>query len=132
MNPPFGTKRRGVDIHFLFVALNLATQSVFSMHKSSTRDYIQKRFSMFGVRAEALAEMNFNIGRTYAYQTRSDMDISVDLWRFDVSEARLITRDELGHVVERPLNTIGNASGASIYDVRTRKMQRNRGRRRRK
>lgn len=51
MNPPFGTKRRGVDIHFLHTALNMAKGAVYSMHKTSTRAFIQKRFADFGVQA---------------------------------------------------------------------------------
>lgn len=38
MNPPFGTKQnKGLDIAFLKRAVGLATGSVYSMHKTSTR-----------------------------------------------------------------------------------------------
>lgn len=53
MNPPFGTKRKGVDITFLYTAVMLADHAVYSMHKSSTRQYIQKvATSCWGVKAE--------------------------------------------------------------------------------
>lgn len=53
MNPPFGTKRKGVDIAFLRTAVMLADHAVYSMHKSSTRQYIQKiATSYWGVKAE--------------------------------------------------------------------------------
>eukprot|EP00877_Chromochloris_zofingiensis_P009215 jgi/Chrzof1/4547/Cz14g17230.t1 len=42
MNPPFGTKRRGADIEFLKAACSIATHSVYSLHKSSTREHIRK------------------------------------------------------------------------------------------
>lgn len=38
MNPPFGTKQNnGIDMNFLRIALKLAKQSVYSLHKTSTR-----------------------------------------------------------------------------------------------
>ena len=42
MNPPFGTRRKGADLAFLRAAFRLATGSVYSLHKSSTRAYLQK------------------------------------------------------------------------------------------
>ncbi|KRX96885.1 WW domain-containing protein, partial [Trichinella pseudospiralis] len=39
MNPPFGTKRNsGVDMEFLKCAINMAKTSVYSMHKTVTRE----------------------------------------------------------------------------------------------
>lgn len=51
MNPPFGTKRKGIDILFLVTALNLAQNAVYSMHKSSTRDFIQRKSAKWGIEA---------------------------------------------------------------------------------
>lgn len=51
MNPPFGTKRKGVDILFLQTGLNLAREAVYSMHKTTTRGFIEKKFRGFGVEA---------------------------------------------------------------------------------
>lgn len=42
MNPPFGTRRKGADMDFLRAAFRLATESVYSLHKSSTRAHIQR------------------------------------------------------------------------------------------
>lgn len=52
MNPPFGTKRKGVDISFLQAAVQMSNASVYSMHKSSTRNYILKKASSWNVKAE--------------------------------------------------------------------------------
>lgn len=55
MNPPFGTKHnQGIDMKFLKTALTLATV-VYSLHKSSTRDHIQKRAKDWGVKMELVA-----------------------------------------------------------------------------
>jgi len=42
MNPPFGTRRKGADMEFLRAAFLLAKESVYSLHKSSTRAHIQR------------------------------------------------------------------------------------------
>ena len=42
MNPPFGARRKGADTAFLRAAFLLARGSVYSLHKSSTRAYLQK------------------------------------------------------------------------------------------
>lgn len=42
MNPPFGTKRKGIDMDFLRAGCRIARHSVYSLHKSSTREHVQK------------------------------------------------------------------------------------------
>jgi predicted RNA methylase len=42
MNPPFGTKEEGIDIKFLEVAMHICNGPIYSMHKSSTRAFLQK------------------------------------------------------------------------------------------
>lgn len=42
MNPPFGTKRKGVDMDFLRVAFAISKGSIYSLHKTSTRQHIQR------------------------------------------------------------------------------------------
>lgn len=40
MNPPFGTRRKGADVDFLRAAFAISCNSVYSLHKSSTRDHL--------------------------------------------------------------------------------------------
>nr|GMD47268.1 methyltransferase-like protein 5 [Ipomoea batatas]GME00384.1 methyltransferase-like protein 5 [Ipomoea batatas] len=42
MNPPFGTRKKGADMDFLFVALKVASQAVYSLHKTTTREHIKR------------------------------------------------------------------------------------------
>lgn len=42
MNPPFGTKIKGADLAFLRAACALGPATVYSLHKSSTRQHIEK------------------------------------------------------------------------------------------
>ncbi|CAO2603246.1 rRNA N6-adenosine-methyltransferase METTL5 [Lemmus lemmus] len=44
MNPPFGTKNnKATDMAFLKTALGMARAAVYSLHKSSTREHVQKK-----------------------------------------------------------------------------------------
>lgn len=52
LNPPFGTKRKGVDMAFLQMAVQISSNAVYSMHKSSTRDYILRRAKQWGADAK--------------------------------------------------------------------------------
>lgn len=38
MNPPFGTRRAGIDMAFVKLALHMTHGNVFSLHKTSTRE----------------------------------------------------------------------------------------------
>ncbi|KAD4983192.1 hypothetical protein E3N88_19863 [Mikania micrantha] len=42
MNPPFGTRKKGADMEFLSVALKVASQAVYSLHKTTTREHIKR------------------------------------------------------------------------------------------
>lgn len=95
MNPPFGTKRKGVDIAFLQVAVAHAQKSVYSLHKTSTRGYIDRKAREWNARAEVLAQMHFDIPSLYSFHTRKSVDVEVDCWRLDVTACDQSLRDSL-------------------------------------
>lgn len=82
MNPPFGTKIKGVDIEFLKVALDLTNNTVYSLHKTSTRNYIVTKAESMGVKAEVLAQLNFDLPATYKFHKKTCVDVEVDFVRF--------------------------------------------------
>ncbi|KAJ1984278.1 hypothetical protein H4R34_000746 [Dimargaris verticillata] len=84
MNPPFGTKpgNKGIDMAFLRAALTLATTAVYSLHKSSTRDYIRAKAKSWGATGQVLAELRFDVPQMYKFHKKKSVDIQVDLWRF--------------------------------------------------
>lgn len=86
MNPPFGTKNNsGMDMKFLQTAVELATNSVYSLHKTSTREYIKKKAKEWGIKSEVVAELRYNIESSYKFHKKQSVDIEVDFWRFDVT-----------------------------------------------
>ncbi|XP_072982299.1 uncharacterized protein [Typha latifolia] len=64
MNPPFGTRKKGSDMEFVFMALKVASRAVYSLHKSTTRD------------------LRFDVLQLYKFHKKKEVDIAVDLWRF--------------------------------------------------
>ncbi|KAG0142528.1 hypothetical protein CROQUDRAFT_67122 [Cronartium quercuum f. sp. fusiforme G11] len=82
MNPPFGTKRKGIDMVFLESACRLARCAIYSLHKTSTRDYIRKKAKGWGFEGEVVAEMKYDLPRTLKMHKHNTLDIAVDLWRF--------------------------------------------------
>ncbi|XP_053625179.1 rRNA N6-adenosine-methyltransferase METTL5 [Plodia interpunctella] len=82
MNPPFGTKNNaGMDMKFLRKGLDLSCDSVYSLHKSSTRSHIQKKVKEWGVRGSVIAELRYDLPATYRFHKQQSRDIAVDLWR---------------------------------------------------
>ncbi|XP_045785356.1 rRNA N6-adenosine-methyltransferase METTL5 [Maniola jurtina] len=82
MNPPFGTKNNaGIDMKFLKMGLDLTADSVYSLHKSSTRSHIQKKIKEWGAKGNVIAELRYNLPATYKFHRQQTRDIAVDLWR---------------------------------------------------
>lgn len=84
MNPPFGTRNKGADMEFLRVALNVASQAVYSLHKTSTRDHIKRAAlrQLNASSAEVLCELRFDVPKLYKHHKKKEVDVEVDLWRF--------------------------------------------------
>ncbi|GJX51663.1 zinc finger, CCHC-type containing protein [Tanacetum coccineum] len=80
MNPPFGTRNKGVDMEFLSVVLKVASQAVYSLHKTTTREHI-KRAALRDYNA-ASAELRYDLPKLYKFHKKKVVDIAVDLCRF--------------------------------------------------
>jgi len=82
MNPPFGTRRRHADIEFLDEALRLAG-AVYSIHKSSTREFIRRHIRGRGGRISALFEMEMEIPHMFRFHRKPRRFVEVDLYRIE-------------------------------------------------
>ncbi|GJJ72831.1 rRNA N6-adenosine-methyltransferase METTL5 [Entomortierella parvispora] len=83
MNPPFGTKLKGIDMVFLKKGIDLANHAVYSLHKTSTRDHILKKAKEWGVTCEVVAELKYNLDKSYKFHKKQSLDIAVDFLRFE-------------------------------------------------
>jgi putative methylase len=94
-NPPFGTKHNaGMDVQFLRTATRLARKSVYSFHKSSTRDYLLRKVSEWGMEATVVAQMKFSIPNMYKFHQKKSVDVEVDLLRVSVPQKQQDVHEE--------------------------------------
>ncbi|XP_011308704.1 methyltransferase-like protein 5 [Fopius arisanus] len=87
MNPPFGTKNNaGIDMKFLEIATKLAGKTVYSLHKSSTRQHVLKKGQQLGAKATVIANVLYNLPQVYNFHKRESVDIYVDFIRFSFND----------------------------------------------
>ncbi|XP_049977870.1 rRNA N6-adenosine-methyltransferase METTL5 [Alexandromys fortis] len=72
----------GTDMAFLKTALGMARTAVYSLHKSSTREHIQKKAAEWKVKIEIIAELRYDLPALYNFHKKKSVDIEVDLIRF--------------------------------------------------
>jgi rRNA N6-adenosine-methyltransferase METTL5 len=80
-NPPFGTRNSGIDWVFVSKAVVLAPD-VYSIHKTSTRKFFQKKCDEVNIQGEVLMSVPFSLPKLYKNHTRKSVDIDVDVWHF--------------------------------------------------
>lgn len=82
MNPPFGTRdQEGIDVVFVEKALESA-DIVYSMHKSTTREFWKKKGVKLGVEVTPVTEIKFNLENSFNFHKCKTKDIGVDLLQF--------------------------------------------------
>ncbi|GAA5896831.1 METTL5 family protein [Sporobolomyces salmoneus] len=83
MNPPFGTWNKGIDALFLEVGCKIAKTAVYSLNKSSTRDFLERKAKSLGFKGTVIAQMRYDLPKTMAHHKQKSVDIEVDMWRFE-------------------------------------------------
>ncbi|XP_065834394.1 rRNA N6-adenosine-methyltransferase METTL5-like [Oscarella lobularis] len=90
MNPPYGTKKNeGRDVEFLQTALRLCRGYVYSIHKSSTRDYLEKKAKDWGVPMtvdKTFKNFSLELPKTMRFHKKDAAYVKVDLLRFECSK----------------------------------------------
>ncbi|CAK9813425.1 rRNA N6-adenosine-methyltransferase Mettl5 [Anthophora plagiata] len=86
MNPPFGTKHNaGMDMKFLEIATKLASNSVYSLHKTSTRNYVLQKAVQYGAKGKVIAELRYDLPKIYKFHKKASVDVHVDFIRFELN-----------------------------------------------
>ena len=80
MNPPYGTRSPHLDVRFLERAFELAPVS-YSIHKSSTREYLNGVIAKKNRRVDALRNMTLNIPHLFPFHHKKWNNVEVDLYR---------------------------------------------------
>jgi len=61
-----------MDMRFLRKALTMAT-TVYSLHKTSTRDHIQKKAGDWAVKMEVIAELRYDLPASYKFHKKKSV-----------------------------------------------------------
>jgi len=82
MNPPFGTRLRGIDVTFLRKAMSVSVL-VYSLHKTGeqNRVFLRNAVEKLGGEVDAIFNMELEIPRTYEFHTKKRYQVEVDLYR---------------------------------------------------
>ena len=80
MNPPYGTRSPHLDVRFLKRAFTLAPV-IYSIHKSSTRDFIQRIIAKKDRTIDELRSMALDIPHLFPFHNRKWESVDVDLYR---------------------------------------------------
>lgn len=87
LNPPFGTKKNaGMDMKFLKIATQLSRKVIYSLNKTSTREFVKKKTKELEIEGEVIAELHYNLESSYKFHKKSSVDIEVDVWRFSIAQ----------------------------------------------
>ena len=83
MNPPFGTRNKGVDMTFLQIAAKISTGAIYSFHKTSTRNHILTVAApKFMLQGELEMEVDFDLKKLYKFHKKDIKAVQVDIYRF--------------------------------------------------
>ena len=83
MNPPFGTRNKGVDIQFLQIASNISNGGIYSFHKTSTRHHVLDIAApKLGLKGEVMMEVDFDLKKLYKFHKQNVKAIQVDVYHF--------------------------------------------------
>jgi putative methylase len=80
MNPPFGTKNQNIDTFFLLKAMATAPV-IYSFHKASTKEYIDKMVAHNRFKTTHYHEYDFPIKMSMPQHKKKIERIRVGLWR---------------------------------------------------
>src|SRR3989344_828787 len=81
-NPPFGTKTGHADKKFLEKAFSCA-DIIYSMHKYSTKNFVETIVKDFGFKITHLWRFEFPIKHSFKFHTKPVNLVDVGLWRIE-------------------------------------------------
>ena len=91
MNPPFGTKNEKADTMFLLKALGVA-DVVYSFHKASTKDYIDKLINENSRSITHYQEYDFPLKQSMPQHKKRIERIKVGFWRLEKPKHNVTTK----------------------------------------
>lgn len=86
MNPPFGTRKKGVDVIFLQKAMSVSKR-VYSLHKrgEQNRMFLRNKVESLRGSVDAIFEIGIEIAKTYEFHKKRRYSVDADLYRVVVN-----------------------------------------------
>ncbi len=81
-NPPFGVQKKGADRQFLEIAAETG-KVIYSMHKTSTREFIKDYVEKLGGEITEIAPVDFVLPHSYRFHKKRIKNIEVDVYRIE-------------------------------------------------
>ncbi len=81
-NPPFGTKEKHIDKVFLEKAFSVAPL-IYSMHKYSTKGFIESIVQDYGFRITEYLRYDFPIKAQFSFHKKPVKNVDVAVWRME-------------------------------------------------
>ena len=77
-NPPFGIRsENGADVEFLKTASYLCNNTIFSLHKFSTVNFLKKFYNKNGISDIKSFKIEYNLPKIYKFQKKKEKNIDV-------------------------------------------------------
>ena len=77
-NPPFGIRsENGADVEFLKTASYLCNNTIFSLHKFSTVNFLKKFYNKNGISDIKSFKIEYKLPKTYKFQKKKEKNIDV-------------------------------------------------------
>ena len=77
-NPPFGIRsENGADIEFLKTASYICNNTIFSLHKFSTINFLKKFYNKKGINDIKSFKIEYNLPKTYKIKKKKEKNIDV-------------------------------------------------------
>ena len=77
-NPPFGIRsEKGADVEFLKTASKICNNTIFSLHKLSTINYLKKFYTKNGVKNIKSFSIEYDLPKTYKFHKKANKKIEV-------------------------------------------------------
>ena len=77
-NPPFGIRsENGADIEFLKTASYICNNTIFSLHKFSTINFLKKFYNKKGINDIKSFKIEYNLPKAYKFQKKKEKNIDV-------------------------------------------------------
>ena len=86
-NPPFGVRsENGADVEFLKTASYICNNTIFSLHKFSTVNFLKKFYNKNGINNIKSFKIDYNLPKTYKFHKKNEKNIEVVCLEVNINE----------------------------------------------